>query len=147
MGSDPKSPERIGAGVGFVAGIGVNVLTDGAGSAGESIIAGRIGASGKYGEDVLKALGGESQVSFKTSLGRRVIDQFVNGIANESKVGYQSLTQSNGLQIAKEVLLKQGGDIQGSAWHFFTSPVTGLGGPSGPLMNALLSAGIKVVIH
>jgi hypothetical protein len=61
--------------------------------------------------------------------------------ANESKVGYQSLTSANRLQIAKDVELMQSGQIQGSAWNFFQSPVTGAGRPSGPLADALRQAG------
>ena len=80
-------------------------------------------------------------------MGGRYVDQLVDGIANESKVGYQSLTQSNQLQILKDVDLIQSGQINGSAWHFFTSPVTGLGGPSGPLASFLEQNGISIVIH
>ena len=37
--------------------------------------------------------------------------------------------------------------IQGVNWHFFQSPVTGLGGPSQPLLNALQQNGFNVIIH
>jgi hypothetical protein len=106
-----------------------------------------IGAASKIGEDALKALGGESQVYFRTSQGGRYVDQLVNGIANESKVGYQSLTPTISRQIAKDVELINSGQIQGSTWHFFQSPVTGMGGPSQPLLNALQQNGINVIIH
>jgi filamentous hemagglutinin len=36
-------------------------------------------------------------------------------------------------QIGKDVELIKNGDILGSVWHFFTSPVTGKGGASKPL--------------
>lgn len=108
---------------------------------------GAIGATGRIGEAALKNLGGESQVFFRTSQGARYVDQLVNGIANESKVGYQSLNATARSQIAKDAELIQSGQIQGAAWHFFRSPVTGLGGPSGPLADALRNAGIDVVIH
>ena len=108
---------------------------------------GAIGATGKIGESALKALGGESQVYFRTSQGGRYVDQLVNGIANESKVGYQSLTPSISSQIAKDAELINSGQIQGATWNFFQSPVTGLGGPSQPLFNALQQNGINVIIH
>ncbi|MBI3447898.1 MAG: hypothetical protein HY049_03100 [Acidobacteria bacterium] len=107
----------------------------------------RIGATGVVGETALKELGGESQVFFQTSQGARYVDQLVNGVANESKVGYTSLTQSVTTQIAKDAELIQSGKVDGAVWHFFTSPVTGQVGPSGPLLQALQNAGITVVIH
>lgn len=54
-----------------------------------------------------KHWGGESQVYFRTSQGGRYVDQLVNGIANESKVGYTTLTPDIHLQIAKDVELMQ----------------------------------------
>jgi hypothetical protein len=106
-----------------------------------------IGSTGKVGENALKALGGDSQVFFRTSKGARYVDQLVNGVAHESKVGYTTLTRSVSRQIAKDVELLGSKEIQGSVWHFFKSPQTGLGGPSGPLRKALEDAGIGIVIH
>lgn len=107
-----------------------------------------IGSTGKIGEQWLADnLGGESQVFFNTSQGARYVDQFAGGIANESKVGYQSLTPSIQLQISKDAELLNAGRVQGVDWHFFQSPVTGLGGPSQPLLNALQQNGINVIIH
>ena len=106
-----------------------------------------IGATGKVGEDALKLLGGESQVFFKTTTGPRYVDQLVNGVANESKVGYTSLTTDVSRQIVKDVELVNTGQVNSVTWHFFTSPVTGKGGPSGPLFDALQKAGINVNIH
>ncbi|HEU4730906.1 MAG TPA: SpvB/TcaC N-terminal domain-containing protein [Kofleriaceae bacterium] len=109
--------------------------------------ASRIGATGQVGEQALRQLGGESQVFFRTSLGRRFVDQLVNGIAHESKVGYTTLTPSVAKQIAKDAELMATGQIKGATWHFFESPVTKLGGPSGPLRQALEAAGIGIVVH
>jgi RHS repeat-associated protein len=106
---------------------------------------GVIGATGRIGEAALKNLGGESQVFFRTSQGARFVDQLANGIAHESKVGYQTLNAQARSQIAKDVELTQSGQVGGVAWHFFQSPVTGLGGPSGPLADALRNAGINVI--
>jgi RHS repeat-associated protein len=106
-----------------------------------------IGSTGEIGEAVLEQLGGESQVYFNTSLGGRYVDQLVDGWANESKVGYQSLTSANEVQILKDAELVNSGRIEGSTWHFFTSPVTGLGGPSAPLSSFLQQNGIGIVVY
>ncbi len=106
-----------------------------------------IGATGKIGEAALRVLGGESQAAFRTSLGRRVVDQLVNGVAHESKVGYASLTTSTANQIAKDAELIASGQIRGAIWHFSSSPVTGRVGPSAPLRQALGEAGIGIVVH
>lgn len=75
------------------------------------------------------------------------MDQLINGVANESKVGYWSFTSSVQTQIAKDVELMNSGVVNGVNWHFFTSPVTGLGGLSQPLLKALQSSGIGVIVH
>ncbi|WP_432444665.1 hemagglutinin repeat-containing protein [Rhizobium leguminosarum] len=106
-----------------------------------------IGSTGKVGELYLKSLGGESQHYFSTSQGGRFIDQLVNGMANESKVGYTTLTKGIQIQIAKDVELKATDAVKDVTWHFFKSPVTGLGGPSQQLLNSLQQNGINVVIH
>lgn len=48
---------------------------------------------------------------------------------------------------AKDAELIATGQVRGATWHFFQSPVTGLGGPSAPLRQALEQAGIGIVIH
>jgi len=109
---------------------------------------GAIGSTGSLGEQWLaENLGGESQVYFGTTQGGRYVDQLAAGVANESKVGYQSLTPSIQRQISKDAELLNGGSVQSVNWHFFQSPVTGLGGPSQPLRNALQQNGITVIIH
>ena len=108
----------------------------------------RIGITGKLGEDYLaKTYGGESQVGFNTSLGRRVVDQLTEGVAHESKVGYQSLTKVINRQIAKDVELLAKGEVKQVIWHFFISPITGKGGASQQLLQKLIDAGIKYIIH
>ncbi|MFS2175353.1 hemagglutinin repeat-containing protein [Rhizobium pisi] len=106
-----------------------------------------IGSTGKVGELYLKSLGGQPQVYFSTSQGGRFVDQLVNGVANESKVGYTTLTKGIQIQIAKDVELKATNAVKDVTWHFFTSPVTGMGGPSQQLLNSLQQNGINVVIH
>ena len=63
-------------------------------------------------------------------------------LAIESKVGYTSLTQSVQMQIAKDQLLLESGQVSGLQWVFTASEVTGRVGPSGPLAAALEKAGI-----
>ena len=111
------------------------------------ISAARIGATGQIGENALKNLGGQSQVYFETSLGGRHVDQLVNGIANEAKTGYMSLTPKIQTQIMKDVELIQSGQVQGAIWNFYKSPVTGKIGPSDPLGEALNSNGIPYILH
>jgi filamentous hemagglutinin len=79
--------------------------------------------------------------------GGRFVDQLVGRVAHESKVGYTSLTKDIAGQIAKDAELILTKQIDSAVWHFYQSPVTGLGGPSGPLREALSNAGIGFVIH
>ncbi|MFO0642395.1 MAG: hypothetical protein U0183_24415 [Polyangiaceae bacterium] len=87
------------------------------------------------------------QKFFRTSQGARFVDQLVDGIAHESKVGYTTLTRSVSRQIAKDAELIATEQIEGATWHFFRSPVTGIGGPSAPLRQALEQARIGIAIH
>ncbi|WP_420992499.1 hypothetical protein ACKI2N_029605 [Cupriavidus sp. 30B13] len=77
-----------------------------------------------------------------------MIDQLApGGIANEAKVGYTTLTKDVQLQILKDTELLKTGAVNSVAWNFYTSPVTGRAGPSGPLVRALNEAGINIIIH
>ncbi|HKV39312.1 MAG TPA: hypothetical protein VJX67_08870 [Blastocatellia bacterium] len=62
-------------------------------------------------------------------------------------MGAQALTASNALQVAKDAELLQNQTVDGITWHSFTSPVTGLIGPSAPLESALVQAAINIVLH
>jgi hypothetical protein len=106
-----------------------------------------IGKTGEVGEQYLEQLGGKIQQYFDTPYGGRFVDQFVDGIANESKVGYTTLTDSTRLQIFKDVYLFGAGKVDAVNWHFFVSPITGEGGPSQPLQEQLTYHGIGVVLH
>ena len=105
-----------------------------------------IGSTGQIGEDYLATLDGAPRQFFGTTRGARFVDRLVNGVAHESKVGYQTLTPEIRLQVAKDAELLQRGDVQGVNWWFFRSPVTGLGGPPEPLLNSLGENGISVII-
>ena len=78
---------------------------------------------------------------FDTPLGKRVVDQLANGIANE--VGYQTLTKLIRTQIAKDAELIKSGQVEDVVWHFFNSPATGKGGPNPAVQKALDDANIK----
>lgn len=87
-------------------------------------------------------------MTLPTSQGPRVIDRLAaDGVANEAKVGYTTLDTSTALQVSKDAELLQTKAVNGVAWNFYTSPVTGQGGPSAALLKALTDAGIKVIIH
>jgi RHS repeat-associated protein len=103
-----------------------------------------IGKTGDIGEEFLKTLGGIPQKFFRTTQGARFVDQYVDDIANEAKVGYQSLTTAISRQIAKDAELIESGQIQGATWNFFRSPKTGKIGPSQPLRDALQENGINI---
>ena len=105
------------------------------------------GSTGGYRENLLRSEYGGGRQYFETSLGPRIVDDVTDDIAREAKTGYQALTSDIELQIAKDTELLQSNQVKGVEWHFYTSPVTGEVGPSGPLSTALRSAGIKVVIH
>ncbi|WP_419762447.1 DUF637 domain-containing protein [Burkholderia contaminans] len=107
-----------------------------------------IGATGQIGESALAALGGQRNVSFPTTEGMRFVDRLTPGnIANEAKVGYTSLDSFTKTQVVKDIELMKTGVVNGVTWNFYTSPVTGMGGPSPGLLKMLNDADIKVVIH
>jgi hypothetical protein len=109
----------------------------------------KIGSTSLVGENYLKTLGGVSQKYFPTTVGKggRFIDQFVNGVANESKVGYTTLTKDIRMQIAKDAeLLSTDPSVKKVVWNFFRSPETGKVGASKPLLEALKKAGIETKI-
>ena len=105
-------------------------------------------ASGAEGEAALAAIvGGMPQKYFRTSLGGRFVDQYSHDIANESKVGYTTLTKRVKMQILKDEELIREKELQGAHWHFFRSSITGKGGPSEPLKKFLEEHGIKYTIY
>jgi filamentous hemagglutinin len=100
--------------------------------------ASNIGVTGQIGENALKSLGGQAQVSLPTSQRGRVIDQLTrDGIANEAKVGYTTLDATTALQVSKGAQLLQTKAVNGVTWNFYSRPVTGQGGPSSALLKAL----------
>ena len=106
-----------------------------------------IGWTKFVGESSLKQLGGTSQKFFRTPQGARFIDQFVNGIAHESKVGWTTASARIRVEICKDAYLVNNSDIEAAAWYFFRSPATGRIGGTEQLMELLGKAGIKIIIH
>jgi len=93
--------------------------------------------------------GGEPQVRFDTSIGPRTVDNLTSdGIAQESKYGVTDLTEIIERQIDKDVQLMTtpGSGVSSAEWHFFESPITGIG-PTESLINALQEADIRIVLH
>jgi RHS repeat-associated protein len=89
------------------------------------------------------------QRTFSTPWGNRIVDAFNSSrrIIAEAKYGYQGLSQFIQTEIARDSWLLQQGKVNVVEWHFYISQVTGKGGPTGPLLKALLDAGIKVIFH
>jgi len=75
------------------------------------------------------------------------VDQLSEKIANESKVGYTTLTKSVLLQIRKDAELLSNKKFDCVVWHFFRSPVTGKVGASAPLLKELERNNINYIIH
>lgn len=91
--------------------------------------------------------GGRQQAYFKTSQGRRFVDQLAGRTAHESKVGYVAATDFIKKQAAKDAELLATKQVDEVVWHFFRSADTQKIGPSAPLKKLLEDYGIKVVIY
>lgn len=80
----------------------------------------------------------------------RIVDGFNKAkyTIYEVKYGYASLSEAIKSKIARDVWLRaNNAAVRVIEWHFYVSQATGKGGPSGPLLEALTQAGIKVVYH
>ena len=87
------------------------------------------------------------EVTLQAASGTRRLDVLTpQGLAIESKVGRTSLTKATGQQIQRDVELMNDplSGVSSVEWPFGTSPVTGLGGPAGPLEAALRATGIGI---
>jgi RHS repeat-associated protein len=108
----------------------------------------KIGSTGIIGEKWLARLGGEPNYYFPSV--KRYVDRLVKRIAHESKVGRVSLTrgpEGTMTQALKDYELLQRGEVDAVIWHFWTSPVTGKGGPTGPLKAFLENHRIVIMMH
>jgi RHS repeat-associated protein len=100
---------------------------------------------GQWGETRLAQVLGEVGVKpakpFSTSLGSRYIDRLVNGIAHESKAGFNvGLNGNIERQILKDAELIQAGRIQGAHWHFFQ-------GAQSDVLEYLTKEGISYTVY
>jgi hypothetical protein len=118
------------------------------------VVTGTIGraayGSWQKAEAAMRQTYGAVQKAFDTSLGKRVVDGFnaAKGAIHESKYGYQSLSSSIKSEIQKDLwLLQNNKDVKEVIWHFYRSEVSGTGGGSGPLIDALKEAGFKIMYH
>jgi len=102
---------------------------------------------GKIGERALQALSGGTKKYFSTSLGARFVDNFIDGVAQESKVGYTELSKRIEAQIAKDLELLETKAVSGVEWHFFANPYTGAIGAAPQLLLYLSNTPIIVIIH
>jgi RHS repeat-associated protein len=127
---------------------GVTGTAGAAATTGRGLLAQNNRIAGQVGENFLRdTYGGVQQVFRQTSTGARYIDNLVDGIAMESKVGKTSLTSRVRSQIAKDVELMNtpGSGVTSVQWHFFPGK-TGAG-PTAPTREALEQARIEIVIH
>lgn len=68
-------------------------------------------------------------------------------MAVESKVGFQSLTESMKRQINSDICLRDKGLIEVVRWEFMPSKITGQVGLTGPMREYLEENGVEVVIR
>ena len=99
--------------------------------------------------DMINSVSTYAERVFSTPFGKRIVDAYnpLNEVIAEAKYGYVSLTQFIEQQISKDAFLLQNNVVSSVEWHFFKSQVTGLGGPSDPLLKRLLEEGFKVIFH
>ncbi|HBG69914.1 MAG: hypothetical protein A2W93_14980 [Bacteroidetes bacterium GWF2_43_63] len=95
---------------------------------------------GNMGECALRMVYGGGKKSFNTALGWRFVDNFANGVAYESKVGYTSATQFVQQQFNKDIELLKSGAVDEVVWTFYRSPVTNSVGASQPLLKMFENA-------
>jgi len=138
---------KVGSYLASRAGPAVSQTVGAVGSKAAQIAENRI--AGKAGENFLKnTYGGAQQVYKRLADGsKRYIDNLVDGIAQESKVGRMSATKKIIEQVRKDVELLNtpGSGVSKVEWHFFPGK-TGVG-PTGPLQDLLKNSGIDIIVH
>jgi RHS repeat-associated protein len=128
-----------------VTNLGLNAFeTESAANATTALIPKATASLGRWGEAQLgNLLGGVSKNSkpLATSLGNRVNDFIVDGIAYEAKAGVNvGLTSSIRTQILKDVELIAKNQIRGAEWHFYQ-------GAQQEVLDFLANNRIKAVVH
>ena len=146
-----------GGGTGALIGWGVGAAAAAIGAAMTAGSGGTLGAvmyaSWQAAEQALRnamnSVASQSGRTFSTPWGNRIVDAFNSAkrVIAEAKYGYQGLSQFIQTEIARDAWLLETKQVKAVEWHFYVSQITGKGGPSGPLLQALLEAGIKVIFH
>lgn len=77
----------------------------------------------------------------------RRFDAVVDGIAHESKVGFNDLDAGTRAQINSDAYLVETGVIRGAHWHFYPSAHTDQIGANKPVLDLLEENGIPFTIH
>jgi RHS repeat-associated protein len=145
----PYAATKLARGMNLIAGAGKakaleNLVAANAVRAGELVPASSKGL-GDWGEARLSNLFGGKGIKpkspFDTSFGKRYVDRLVDGVAYESKAGYNvKLTSTIKDQIAKDAELVRTNVVKRSEWHFWN-------GAQRSVLDALKGAGIKAVVH
>lgn len=77
----------------------------------------------------------------------RIIDNLLDGVAHESKVGFKYLTPEMERQIRSDAHLIEIGSIKGAHWHFLASAHTNKLGADKKVLDLLDELGIPYTIH
>ncbi|MDP3230428.1 MAG: hypothetical protein Q8N13_20990, partial [Acidovorax sp.] len=103
-------------------------------------------AAGNAARDAIAAArpGSLIEQNFRVTGGLRRVDVLDGVTAIESKVGRTSLSAAVRQELARDIKLLRSGQIDAVEWHFFPSPTTGFGGPTGPLRAKLNKFGIPI---
>jgi RHS repeat-associated protein len=139
----------LGWGVGAAASaIGASLTVGSGGTLGATIYANWQSAEQAL-RNLMNSVSSQVARTFQTPWGNRIVDAYnsTKRIIAEAKYGYQGLSEFIKTEIARDAWLLETGRVKAVEWHFYVSQVTGKGGPSGPLLEALLEAGITVIFH
>jgi len=137
----------VGAGAGWCIGQIAAALTSGITSLTATPILSKIYESWQAAEQALRDWYNGTTYRFWTPHGDRILDCYSNGIAMESKYGYQGLTQQIIKEIEKDLWLLTNGVVDSVEWHFFWSAGSNTGGGSKALIEALVEAGFEIIYH
>lgn len=77
----------------------------------------------------------------------RILDEVVDGIAHETKVGFVPWSTPVARQIRCDAWAVRTGQVRGAHWHFLTSSYTGTVGADPRVLDLLDEAGIPYTIH
>ena len=104
-------------------------------------------AAGDAARDAIAAArpGSVIEQNFRVTGGLRRADVLDGTTAIESKVGRTSLTPEVRQELARDIKMLRGGQVDAVEWQFSPSPTTGRSGPTGPLREKLTKFGITIV--